>query len=518
MSDNVLVNSGFEEWREYIKYDDLDFYSYKDNFKVYGDIKSELIFGDLSMPVPKYTIFIPTFKRPDLLQETIDSALNQKKFKDYEIIILDNDPERNTPTEKILKKKYSKYKNVFYYKQEKWNPGNCNRGIELSRTEWFTIVCDDDLLLPNFLHSADAILNKFPEIEALSCAFNHFKYDYLKRKVVSPYKESFLGKIRQKIKAFTDKYCAIFPAIIGENYLDHYYIKKAAFPEIGMIYKRKNVIDIGGWDTSFAGCDLAFNVKYLDKYNMYYTTEILAKKRDGIGNCSSLKSIQLDFIFVEYLLFRTFKNKLKYLGFDEKYLKSLVMNRLQDLELLSFEDINIPIKGEFLFDKKDNNPEFLEYFHLKMDEYTKILNEKIKPIKTYANLFQSKQNGFQNKLDNIAKKYKNKKVILYGTGKVCDLILRNFDISKINIVAVSDRKYTDETQIYEGFKTIPPEKIAENKPDIVLITLQDYLIAGDYFEDKLFKNGQKFKYKSIFVYSLGEFCIEWLKNKMGFLK
>lgn len=107
-----------------------------------------------------------------------------------------------------------------------------------------------------------------------------------------------------------------------------------------------------------------------------------------------------------------------------------------------------------------------------------------------------KKDNFQKKINNLAK---NKKVIIYGTGMVCDIIFNNFDISGINIIAVSDKKYQNGSDNYRGLQAISPEKIAEQKPDVVLITLQNSFLAEDYFKHDLFPNYGKFKYKSIFV-------------------
>lgn len=116
-----------------------------------------------------------------------------------------------------------------------------------------------------------------------------------------------------------------------------------------------------------------------------------------------------------------------------------------------------------------------------------------------------KKNHFKCKLDILVKKLKNKKIIIYGTGKVCDVIFDNFNMSDFNIVAVSDKKYKDETQNYRGISAIPPEKIAEKNPYVVLTTLQDFSLVKNYFENELFNKNKKFKYRSIFNCSIIEF-------------
>ena len=53
-----------------------------------------------------------------------------------------------------------------------------------------------------------------------------------------------------------------------------------------------------------------------------------------------------------------------------------------------------------------------------------------------------KEHNFSLRLEQWAKQYKNKKVILYGCGLLFDKIVELYDIkNKLNIVAVCDVKY-----------------------------------------------------------------------------
>lgn len=47
--------------------------------------------ADIAMETPVFlSIVIPTYKRPDLLKETIKSIILQEGFEDYEIVVVDN--------------------------------------------------------------------------------------------------------------------------------------------------------------------------------------------------------------------------------------------------------------------------------------------------------------------------------------------------------------------------------------------------------------------------------------------
>lgn len=370
---------------EYNDFNNLSFYENRNSFKDYEHVKTDLIWGDLSTPIPKYTVIITTFKRPLLIQEAINSVLNQKNFKNYEILVIDNDHERNTPTEKMMLKKYSKYKNIFYYKQQEWSRGMTNKSVTLARTEWFTVLCDDDLFLPDFFSTLDKIVTTHPDCEAVACPYKIQKYDFKKQKKLV--NTTIRSWIREKIKNINSKYLDIFPQVhfVGKYTFDDYYARRAIFPFLGVIYKTKNIKELGGWNNHFGGgADLALNVNYLSKYNIYYTTERLTEKREGIGNNSTVKSMMRDFLFIEYLLFNTFKDKLKHLEFDEKYLKSFAINNIINWENFGFADVNFPIDGKILFKEEDATPEMIEYYGKKAIEYNNILNKVFVPLDSYT--------------------------------------------------------------------------------------------------------------------------------------
>lgn len=102
--------------------------------------------------------------------------------------------------------------------------------------------------------------------------------------------------------------------------------------------------------------------------------------------------------------------------------------------------------------------------------------------------------NFQKKIDKLVKEYDNKRVLIYGAGTFFDDINNNYDLSKLNIVAISDRKFSEETE-YKGFKAIPPERINQENPDIVLIAMFKAIYIKEYFENEYFPKYGKFKYK-----------------------
>ena len=136
-------------------------YSKKNNFDKYKEVRSDLIYGALSQNIPHISIIIPTYNRSDILKQAIDSAVNQKAYSDYEILVIDNCSEVDQETNELMKHYTQKYSNLIYYRNEKniGMFGNWNRSIELCRTEWLCLLHDDDMLKENYLQEVVPILD-----------------------------------------------------------------------------------------------------------------------------------------------------------------------------------------------------------------------------------------------------------------------------------------------------------------------------------------------------------------------
>lgn len=111
--------------------------------------------------VIKFTIAIPTYKRPYLLKMAVKSAINQCTGMSYEILVVDNDPESNLEAELT---KYAKGKNgieVRYIRNQEniGMFGNWNKCIEESRGLWVTVLSDDDRLHPGYLSALEEYLS-----------------------------------------------------------------------------------------------------------------------------------------------------------------------------------------------------------------------------------------------------------------------------------------------------------------------------------------------------------------------
>lgn len=125
-----------------------------------------------------------------------------------------------------------------------------------------------------------------------------------------------------------------------------------------------------------------------------------------------------------------------------------------------------------------------------------------------SNQFLKKKN-IQNRIEELAQKYKDKKIMIYGAGKVLDLMIKNYNLNKLNIIGIVDKKFNNSNE-YHSYKTYDPYSFMKETPDIVLIGIRKSEIAEDFFENELFPIFSKFKYESLVSEQLNEQLCEYM--------
>lgn len=91
---------------------------------------------------------------------------------------------------------------------------------------------------------------------------------------------------------------------------------------------------------------------------------------------------------------------------------------------------------------------------------------------------------FNDYFTNLLKGFGNKKVLIYGAGYAFQELEKRFDLTKLNIVAISDIKFTENGE-YHGLKSIPPSAINDYNVDVILMTLIYPAKALEYLQNKL---------------------------------
>lgn len=237
--------------------------------------KVYLRYGAFYEVPPFLNIIIPTYKRPQMLRETLESVLKSDGFADYQIIIMDNEGMAENPgitqTEQMIRELNSH--KIVYYREEENTPFNWNHLIKYARAEWLCMIHDDDMIDRNHLKIMSDIVKKYRNIEYLGCRLQSFHAG----------ESTSLQTSVEKVNIY---YYACSDFMYGFQ-----------VPLLGAFFKRKNAVELGGTDTKILSGigDYIFVVKQAFYFNIYQCDAPLYKYRissnqltantDGEYNC-----------------------------------------------------------------------------------------------------------------------------------------------------------------------------------------------------------------------------------------
>ncbi len=239
--------------------------------------ESELVLtiGQLNFK-PDFSIFIPTFNRPYLLKEALESALNQNYNGNYEIVIIDNcSDEENFEIVKdyIFGLNLKKNKSISLYRclthSNSWN-----MGMLKSISDWVVMLHDDDLLVDKHLYEVHKCISLNREIKLLcSDSYNLIQTTQL----------SVLNKLFMFFKEFIKKFKN--NRIIKLNVFDFYFHNPAS--NTGVVINRKIALEQGGFnffkDSPIP--DYAFFYRLTRDFNStYYLNTKLSKIRFAVND------------------------------------------------------------------------------------------------------------------------------------------------------------------------------------------------------------------------------------------
>lgn len=98
----------------------------------------------------------------------------------------------------------------------------------------------------------------------------------------------------------------------------------------------------------------------------------------------------------------------------------------------------------------------------------------------------------QKQINKLSKKYKNKRIVIYGAGEYFRILKENFDLSKLNIVGIADKKFeTDKNTNFTEYIAITPDELKTFDCDIILVALYDDVTVYNYLEKELLVKKEK---------------------------
>lgn len=120
-----------------------------------------------------------------------------------------------------------------------------------------------------------------------------------------------------------------------------------------------------------------------------------------------------------------------------------------------------------------------------------------------------KKKSVQQKIDKLAKKYKSKKVALYGAGTMCASLLENYNLKDLDIVGIGDYAYeNNKVNEYFGYKTFKPSELLQQDVAVIIITVYDDENVRAYLKQKI----KEEKIKNIKIETLVEMnLMEYIK-------
>jgi glycosyltransferase involved in cell wall biosynthesis len=118
------------------------------------------------------TTIIPTFKRPRLVSRAIQSSLGQT-FTDLEVLVLDNASGDETASVVAAISKADPRVKYHCHSENVGGMKNLLYGLSHITTPFFSILSDDDILLPEFYAAAMKGFNDHPSASFVACGTLH---------------------------------------------------------------------------------------------------------------------------------------------------------------------------------------------------------------------------------------------------------------------------------------------------------------------------------------------------------
>lgn len=319
-------------------YDNIS--KHKNCFEQFEDIESVLVYGDINEEMPYISYVIPTFCRPDLLVKTIKSILKQKEVYSYEIIIVDNSEDftNNNPNKSAIERIDDKHVRLYVNEKNLGQAGNWNRGIELARGKYVSLIHDDDLLNSNYsteifkcIHNAEKSSSKVGIIKVKFLEFND---------------ENNIPVFKSKNRGGIIRHTSIDSMINGFGLTN--------CPTCGIILNPEAVIEAGGFNMDYyPSFDYILGQQICEcGYSTFVTEDVLGLYRIGVNDTLKRENLigfcEADYLYREYLYSRTkfgslFGNMFRRVQYREskKSLQTLAKRFGQDISLEEFNLIDI---------------------------------------------------------------------------------------------------------------------------------------------------------------------------------
>lgn len=398
----------------------------------------------------KLDIVLITYNREKYLADTLGFIFAENSpIKDCDITILDN--HSTDGTNELIEQFSHKYQNLRHIINPiniGGNPNVAKAYTEYSNKEYVWLLCDNDKYC----------WDNFDEIE----------------------------------NAINQNYDVIFTQKCQENIADIYY--KATFAP-ACIYKTKNITPTV-IENMYDNIKFLFPHLALIAYNINKNNKIYLPKNDTIIQIINPEDNRTIFnrgVEPEYMP-EPRKNILWLTGYINSI--ELIKNRKSQEKIIEgcrhhHKSLYELFKTFMIQNKYDRNNYFYNF-----SQIFRLLNfsQRIKFILAYINVNLSVKNyqfyeirtyedwseyfekiNEQKYIDILSQILKGKSVLLYGAGIVSQVLIDKYDLSKLNIIGISDKRFEMfREESFKGYKAIPPSELKNYNFDYILFTMKLY--------------------------------------------
>lgn len=264
----------------------LDLFGKANCLKLLSESGSNPIYlGEYDRSKVKISIVVPTYKRSELLLETLNSCVPIYNHADYEIIVVFNALGESGDITNFAVRKGIKNINIYENKKNIGMFQNWNQGSLLAAGKWISIMHDDDMFEPAYFDLVLNLIDKIPH----RVAYINFNGNIVTNEKYSDLPKRDVPKISFMKAAIKDV------QILG--------VSPFFATTCGTLIRRDALMALGGFDaTTYPSGDVLFPLKLINNnYDCYICSKKINYYRKQM-NASLKKEVMDAFIYYYYEL------------------------------------------------------------------------------------------------------------------------------------------------------------------------------------------------------------------------
>lgn len=198
-----------------------------------------------SIKNPEYTIVIPTYKRAQTLRNTLESCFSQRTVSTFNILVVDNNPERDDETERFMSGITDGRLSYFKNSENVGMFNNWNQCLLGADGGWAVMVHDDDLLESECISVIEETRKNYPKADAILPRYEQINNPYFPKRNDNKKKATIKKYTRGGAKKLMKKLVPAGLPVCANLFLNNIY----GAPTCGLALDRTKIIEFGGWQS-----------------------------------------------------------------------------------------------------------------------------------------------------------------------------------------------------------------------------------------------------------------------------